>query len=185
MAIVQSARLLTAEEFGDMPDPGYPTELFEGKVVALPQPKPRHGKVCARVGYLLVKHADEHDLGQVMSNDTGVITERDPDTVRGADVSFYSYARVPRGPLPNAYLPVPPELVVEVLSPDDRWPRTMKKVGEYLNVGVLMIVVLDPELGRAHVFASDAGPRMLGADDELTMPGVLGEFRVQVGRFFE
>ena len=34
---------------------------------------------------------DEHDLGHVLSNDSGVITERDPDTVRGADISFYSY----------------------------------------------------------------------------------------------
>lgn len=185
MAIVQSARLLTAEEFGELPDPGYPTELFEGKVVALPPPKPRHGDVCGEATFLLRGYAKEHGLGRVMSNDTGIITERAPDTVRGADVSFYSYARVPRGPLPNTYLPVPPELVVEVLSPDDRWSRTTKKVGEYLNVGVLIVVVLDPESERAHVFESDAAPRVLGADDELTMPGVLGEFRVRVGQFFE
>jgi hypothetical protein len=40
----------------------------------------------------------------VLSNDTGVVTERGPDTVRGADISFYSYARVPKGPLPDRYL---------------------------------------------------------------------------------
>ena len=60
---------------------------------------------------------DEHNLGHVVSNDSGVVTERDPDTVRGADVAFYSYGRVPPGPFPRGYLAVAPELVFEVRSP--------------------------------------------------------------------
>ena len=65
------------------------------------------GQVCYNVAVSDgAIHADDHDLGHVLSNDSGVITERGPDTVRGADVCFYSYERVPKGPLPPGYLDV-------------------------------------------------------------------------------
>src|SRR5438477_11112897 len=118
--------LMTAEEFGSRTDPGYPEELVQGRILTIPPPTPRHGQVCSKVVRLLGVFADEHDLGHVLCNDSGVITERDPDTVRGADVTFYSYARVPKGPIAKGYLAVPPDLVVEVRSSDDRW-------GEFLT----------------------------------------------------
>jgi Uma2 family endonuclease len=40
--------LLTAEEFERMPDPGYPTELVRGRIVAMNPPGFRHGEVCAK-----------------------------------------------------------------------------------------------------------------------------------------
>ena len=84
-------------------------------------PRPRHGQICARIVYLLERFQEDHPLGHVVSNDCGVVTEHNPDTVRGADVAFYSYGRVPPGPLPRGYLTVVPELVFEVRSPTDRW----------------------------------------------------------------
>ena len=128
-ASVTTPALLTAEEFAQRPDPGYPEELVRGRIVPLPMPKPRHGEICNRVGRILGDCAEDRDLGRVLSNDTGVITERGPDTVRGADISFYSFARVPKGPLPDRYLDTPPDLVVEVLSPSDRWPKVLAKGG--------------------------------------------------------
>ena len=97
--------LMTAEEFGQRPDPGYPEELVQGRIVGMPPPDRRHGFVCLKAGRILGNFVDEHDLGRVMSNDSGVITERGPDTVRGADVCYYSYARLPKGPLPRAMGP--------------------------------------------------------------------------------
>ena len=75
----------------------------------------------SRLGESWATYAEEHDLGRVMSNDSGIITERDPDTVRGADVAYYSYARLPKGPLPAGYGPEVPELVIEVRSSGDSW----------------------------------------------------------------
>jgi hypothetical protein len=114
-----------------------------------------------------------------------VITERGPDTVRGADISFYSYQRVPRGPLPAGYLAVAPDLVFEVLSPDDRWREVLRKVAEYLDAGVQVVVVLDPAPRKIHIFEGDEPARILTDQDELTLPWVLGEFRVPVSRFFD
>jgi Uma2 family endonuclease len=177
--------LYTAEEFGRRPDPGYPEELVRGRVVRMPPPGSRHGKVCCNTAFEMRLFLKDHDRGHVLSNDSGVVTEREPDTVRGADVCFYSYERVPKGPLPPGYLDVPPDLVFEVLSPEDRWRKILAKVSEYLMAGVQAVVVLDPERRKVHVFEGDEPTRVLTDQDELTLPSVLGEFRVPVRLFFD
>ncbi len=180
-----SERLLTAEEYWRLPDDGRPTELVRGRVVPVNMPYPRHGEICAQAVYLLRRYLDEHSVGRVVSNDSGVVVERDPDTVRGADVAYFSFQRVPPGPLPRAYLDVVPELIFEVRSPSDRWRDVLTKVGEYLRAGVTVVCVLDETTRRALVFHAEQGPRTLTADEELTFPDVLPEFRVPVGRFFD
>lgn len=177
--------LLTAEQFAQRPDTGYPEELVRGRIVPLGQPTRRHGQICAAATHILYNHAKTHDLGHVLSNDSGVITERGPDTVRGADIAFYSYARLPKGPLPPTCGPEVPELVFEVRSPSDRWPKVLAKVAEYLNAGVLFVVVLDDERREARLYGADGTDRILGPDDELTFPEILGDFRVAVRQFFE
>jgi Uma2 family endonuclease len=177
--------LLTAEEFYQLEDNGQPTELVRGRIVPMNMPAPRHGQICSEIVRILGNYAKQHGLGHVLSNDSGVITERDPDTVRGADVAFYSYARLPKGPIPKGYLSVVPELIFEVLSPDDRWPRVLAKVTEYLNAGVQVVVVLDPETETLELYSADQRPRTLEADDDLVLPAVLGDFRIAVRRFLE
>jgi Uma2 family endonuclease len=177
--------LMTAEEFGRRPDPGYPEELVRGRIVAMPPPDRRHGRTCLKAGRVLGNFVEEHDLGRVMSNDSGVITEHDPDTVRGADVAYYSYARLPKGPLPEGYGPEVPELVIEVRSSGDSWRDILLKVVEYLGAGVLKVIVLDPRSRKAHIYSVDQDPEVLGPEDELTVPELLGEFRVRVGQLFD
>jgi Uma2 family endonuclease len=177
--------LMTAEQFGKRPDPGYPEELVRGRVVSISPPFRRHGQVCSKADRIIGSYVENLDLGHVLTNDSGVITERNPDTVRGADVAFYSFDRLPRGALPASYGPELPELVIEVLSPSDRWPRVLAKVAEYLEAGVTFVVVLDDEHRQTHVYAADEPVRVLNSDSELALPDVLGEFRVRVAKFFE
>ena len=151
----------------------------------MPPPDRRHGYVCLKAGRIFGDFVDQHDLGRVMSNDSGVITERDPDTVRGADVAYYSYTRLPKGPLPTGYGPEVPELIVEVRSACDSWREILEKITEYLRAGVLIVVVLDPASQTAHLFNAVDPPGTLGAEDELVVPNILEGFRVRVGRFFE
>jgi Uma2 family endonuclease len=134
---------------------------------------------------LLQRYLDDHPLGRVVSNDAAVITERDPDTVRGPDVAYYSYQRVPKGPLPLGYLHIAPELVFEVRSPSERWRDIHRKVVEYFEAGIIVVCVLDEDNLSANVFAADSNPRIVGPDQELNLPEVLPEFRVLVRRFFE
>jgi Uma2 family endonuclease len=177
--------LLTADEFRRLPDDGVPKELVRGRVVPMNVPAPRHGQICVRIVRVLGRFLDDDDLGHLVSNDSGVVTERHPDTVRGVDVAFYSYARVPRGPFPEGYLDVVPELVFEVCSPTDRWREVRAKAMEYLQAGVTTVCVLDPARQVVHAYNNDAPDRLFQADDELTLPEVLGDFRAPVRSFFE
>ncbi len=177
-------KLMTAEEYALLPDTGFPTELVRGQVIGMNPPRSRHGQVCANACFHLRLFARDHDVGHVLSNDSGVITERDPDTVRGADIAFYAYAKVPKGRL-QGYLPVPPDVVIEVLSPDDRPGRVAAKVQEYLNVGVTTVVVLDTEDDLALVYQAGQPTLELGIEDRLRLPAISPEFDLPVSVFFD
>ncbi len=176
--------LLTAEQFARLPDPGVPTELVRGRIVTLSLPTPRHGQICSKIDRIVGNHAEERKLGHAIVNDSAVVTERDPDTVRGGDVAFYSYSRVPPGPLPSGYLDVVPELIFEVRSPSDRWSRVLAKVSEYLDAGVSVVCVLDQSSETVQVYRMEELPQTLHGDDDLHLPDILGDLQVPVGRFF-
>ena len=178
--------LMTAEEYAELPDPhGYPTELVKGVMKTMAPPRPRHGRICARVSYYLQRYLEDHEIGQVMTNDSGVVTERDPDTVRGADVAYYSFERVPKGPLPAGLLEVAPDVVFEVLSPTDRWSDVQVKVEEYLDAGVRAVCVVDDDTRSIHTFRREQPIRVTKGSEEFTLPDVLSGWSLTANRFFE
>jgi Uma2 family endonuclease len=177
--------LMTAEEYLLLPDDGTPNELVRGRVVPVNMPKPRHGEICANIVFLLGSFAREHGLGRVICNDSGVITERDPDTVRGADVAFYSYLRMPKGPAPRGYPAMAPDLVFEVRSPGDRWRDILEKVLEYLDAGVTEVCVVDEVQQTIHLYSAEQPDRILTADEELSLPDILGDLRLKVQQLFD
>lgn len=142
----------------------------------------RHGTISHRASQLLGDFVQANDLGWIAINDTFVPTG--PDTVRGADVLYVSYARVPKENPPDD-LAVAPELVIEVRSPTDRWTDMLAKMLEYIAAGVDVVVILDPKTKSASVYRGDDRQDIFESDDELTLPDVLPGFAVPVARFFE
>jgi Uma2 family endonuclease len=127
-------------------------------------------------------------LGRVLSNDSGVITERQPDSLRGADVAYYSYGRVPRGRIdPRIYLEAAPDVIFEVRSPDDRTSEVLEKVAEYLQADVQCACVFDTLHESVSVYedTADAPMLMLNVDDTLALRHIHEDFRVRVGEFFD
>lgn len=185
MTTTTTPTLMTAEEFRLMPDNGKLMELVRGVPVEMSLPTPRHGEICVNTSYLLRRFLDDQPLGRVVGNDSAVITQRGPDTVRGPDVSYYSFERVPRGPLPLGYLDVAPDVAFEVRSPSDRWADIRNKVNEFLNAGVRLVCVLDEQTGAAHVNPADRPGYPVAADGDLDLSEVLPGFRVPLRRFFE
>lgn len=175
--------LLTADEFAAR-YANVHAELVQGVVKESPVPWPKHGKACLNVAGELWSFLRTHDLGHAMSNDSWVRTATNPDTVRGSDVCFFSYERLPKGEVPDGLLPVVPDLVFEVRSPSDRWNDIFIKVGEYLNAGVRVVVVLDAKTASATVYRPDELQQTLHNGDELTLPDVLPGFAVRVSSLF-
>ncbi len=177
-------KLLTAEEYFQRADKPEYSELVRGVIVSMTPPGFRHGLVCLQAGYLLKRYLEEHDVGRVISNDGGIVTQRDPDSVRGGDVSFYSFDRLPREVTPAGYPVSSPNILFEVHSPHDRWSEIHKRTAEYLKAGVELVCVLVPESSSAHVFYPDRPGVILAGDEELTLPAPLDEFRTPVSAFF-
>jgi len=123
------AHLLTAEEFAKLPDHEHWCELVAGRVVRLSPPGFRHGRVAMAFGSLLLQHVKAHGLG-IVCIESGYKLASNPDTVRGPDVSFVDRARLPPGELPAGFWIGPPDLAVEVLSPDDRPGEIRAKADE-------------------------------------------------------
>ncbi len=178
-------KLLSAEQFLLLPDDGVPKELVRGRIVTMKVPAPRHGYFCALGVEFYAPFVRQQDSGRFMTNDSGVITERDPDTVRGPDVSYYSFKRLPKGPIPDGYLNVAPDAAWEIRSPTDNWVKTMAKVNELLNAGVEVVCVLDPRTESITVCTTDGPPRVLYKGDVLSLPTIFPGFDLPVTRFFE
>lgn len=166
-------RLMTGEELFQRPDLN-PCELVNGRVVPLSPAGDIHGKVELRLGSKLLDYADESGRGVAMSGEVGIWIRRDPDTVRGADLLFISHERyAQRGT--SGFLDVPPELVVEVLSPRDRWSEVLEKLADYFEAGVDRVWVVNPKrrLISSYRSLSEIGHFEAGetlADEEL-LPG--------------
>jgi Uma2 family endonuclease len=182
MATIEA--LITAEEFLDMPDDGRLTELVKGRIIEMTPPGRPHGLICLEVGGILRDFLISHKLGRAVGNDSAFITRRNPDSVRGPDVSFYRNDQIPEHPHDPRWKGVPP-LVVEVLSPSDTWREILAKVSDYLEVGVTVACVVDPDNNTVQVFRADRHPEILSGDMELKLPDILGdEFAVPVSKFF-
>ncbi len=175
--------LMTADEFTARYAHRH-AELVAGIVKEYPVPHLKHGKICATITALIWHHVSQADLGHVMGNDSWIKTGSNPDTVRGADVCFFSYERLPKGDVPEGLLPVVPDLVVEVRSPTERWVNVYAKVAEYLEAEVRVVVILDPGTTSASVYRENEFQQLFYNGDELTLPDVLPGFTVAVSRLF-
>jgi Uma2 family endonuclease len=185
--VAATTQKMTAEEFCDwVHRPENDNKWFElvrGEVIELPPPFKRHGAVCVRVSTLLSLFVEAQPRGYVTGNDSGVILERDPDTVRGPDVAVYDDAQE-FSDLHPKYGEVPPRLAVEVLSPSDKWTNVMRKVTDYLRSGVGLVWVIDPEARTVTACKSGLAPVLLEENQEVTGDEALPGFRCRVGDFF-
>jgi Uma2 family endonuclease len=187
MATLTGKKLMTAEEFfafaNQTENRDRHFELERGEVVEVSRPGERHGFVCLNVGGILRNYAFERRKGYACSNDTGLILARGPDTVRGPDVLYYDEVRR-YDELQVRYSEQLPKLTVEVLSPNDKWGKVMRRIAHFLARGIARVWLVDPEDRSVTVYQANQIPQVFEGDDELTDPEVLPGFRCRVANFF-
>lgn len=181
------ATVMTASEFWDWVhrpenrDRHY--ELERGKVVEVSRPGEVHGVVCGNVVWILGGYIRQRRKGYICANDTGIIWECDPDTVKGPDVFFYDNNRA-FGELNPKWTEEVPALVVEVRSPNDRMSKISRRISQFLLWGVPLVWLVDPEDQTVTIYRRDRPHEVLESDHELTGDGVLPDFRCGVAEFF-
>ena len=172
---------MTADEFYDFVErPENRARSFElvREVIEVSRRDAPHGFICGNA-----KTARQpHSKGYIVSNDTGVILERDPDTVRGPDVAYYEDV-VNFDELPEKWGDIAPRLAIEVLSPNDLARYITEKINDYLDNGVELVWVIDPE-SRTVTIYSKTGVKKLTEKDTLTGGDVLPSFRCKVSDLF-
>ncbi|MGH7570374.1 MAG: Uma2 family endonuclease [Gemmatimonadota bacterium] len=176
--------LLTLEEYERLPDDGYRDELVRGRLVREPLPGGIHDWVAGNLFRSLDRYAEQHSLGHV-AFDTGFLLSRDPPTVRGPDVAFLAWERIPSEGPPKGFWETAPDLAVEVLSMSNRAAEINDKVLEYLGAGTRLVWVVDPETRCVTVYRSRKDVQVLTTDDALDGADVLPGFRLPLSELFD
>lgn len=174
---------LTADELLRLNLPDKRTELVRGVLVVREPAGYRHGEVAARLAKVLMDQVDREDLGRVLAAETGFKLTTDPDTVRAPDVAFIARHRLPDPP-PAGYAELAPDLVAEVLSPDDRPGEVLAKVADWLSAGTRLVWVVDPVRRNARVYRADGSESLLEEREVLDGENVLPGFACQLGTIF-
>ena len=140
---VSEPEVLTADEFWELPEPahGGRMELVAGRVVTEMPVGEVHAFLAVRLASMLLAFVTQHRLGRVYV-ELGHRLFNDPDTVRAPDVSFLP--RKPETPVSVTYVNGPPELAVEIMSPEDRESDVALKVEEYLDAGSRRVWIVRP-----------------------------------------
>lgn len=176
---------MTAAELLELPDDGQRYELIAGELRAMPPTGEEHGSITAIFAGSLQPYVQSRHLGIVLAGETGFLISTEPDTVRAADVAFVGRERVEAGGRLRGYRRGAPDLVVEIISPSDRYTDVEDKVAEWFEGGAGMVIVVNPRRRTVAVYRSPIDVRILTEADALDGADVVPGWRLPVAAIFE
>jgi Uma2 family endonuclease len=181
-------RLLTIADVAILPSQ-LPTgdvkyELDDGRLVIMAPPGDIHGAAQLKIASELLLQGERQGHGKART-EVAVILRRNPDRLVGPDAAFIANRSLPLRHSAEGYLETIPELVVEVRSKNDTQPRIDRKVGEYLNAGVVVVWVLDPDTRTVTICRQGEQPQRLSATDTLKVPDLIPGFQVAIAALFD
>jgi Uma2 family endonuclease len=176
---VETKVYYTPEDLLAMPD-GQSYELVDGQLVERKMGF-ESGWVGSRLLVRLGRYGEEHELGDAVSSEVGYqCFPHRPGLVRKPDVSFVRHGRLPGAALPKGWARIPPDLAVEVVSPNDLYEELEEKLDDYEKAGVPLIWVISPKSRKVMVYRADGSVSRLREDDELSGEDVIPGFRCPI-----
>ncbi|MCC5630092.1 Uma2 family endonuclease [Nostoc sphaeroides CHAB 2801] len=157
--ILQAKNQLTLQEFLNLsPGEGDITyELVDGQAIPKMSPKFFHAKLT-RVLLNLIEQSCE-GKGEVCPEWAVALTRRGRDWMPIPDILYISYESLPANWDENEACPVPPDLVIEIISPGQTFGQMAAKAKDYLDAKVLRVWVVDSKARSITVFYPDAAPQ--------------------------
>lgn len=145
-----------------------------------------HAALTVQWSHVLKSFAAAHRMPGRVLVEAGVYTQSSPLSARAPDVAYISLERLPKLPA-KGFLDVMPELLVEIISPDNGWSDTFEKIYEYFERGAQLVWIADPFLREVRTFSSPRDVQVLRAanGDSLTGDQVLPGFSASVADMFE
>ena len=177
-------QLVTADELLVMPDDGFRYELVRGELTKMPPAGYEHCKIANAITWRLSAHVAARELGDVLIAEPGFVLASDPDHVRVPDAAFVRKERADTVSNARGFFRGPPDLAIEVVSPNDRYTDVNEKVADYLVAGTLAVIVVDPRRRTATVHRSTAAPVELAESDTLEVGDVVPGWQMAVRDIF-
>jgi Uma2 family endonuclease len=175
---------LTAYEFWQLPDSGVRRELMRGEVIEIMPLGGQHGGIAVILAMLL-RLWTKRTIGGYVGVEAGYTLARDPDTVRGPDVSYVRAERIPSTGVPEGFWDLAPDLAVEVVSPSETAEEVREKVRDFLHAGTPLVWTIYPRTREVIVHTLDGIARTYDIDDTLEFTDVLPGFTCSVAELFE
>lgn len=173
---------LTVDEFLSLPETEPPSELIDGEVVQKVSPNLKHGVLALEVGALLREHVRPRRAGVV-----GVEVRhlaRGIERIYLPDVHVTLTGRVPSEAWRGGPIEVPPDLAIEILSPDDRASLTLDRIDFYFRVGVRLVWIVDPERGTVGAYRPGQAGTVHRPPEVIDASPVLPDFRLDLATLF-
>lgn len=175
---------MTVDDFAEYAAKHGRCELIRGEVRDMSPTGSRHGIITARLHYHICRHVYENDLGEVLAAETGFrLDDNGKPTVRAPDIAFVAKARA-AAMQTSAFAPIAPDLAVETISPNDSASEVNEKTQWWLDQGVQLVWVVDPENDCVTVHHPDRRARCLRVDETLEGDGVLPGFTLELSELF-
>jgi Uma2 family endonuclease len=156
---------MTVEEFHEHRFPDGKVELVRGVPRVREPAGGPHGWVQSNLAALLIPFVNERGLGRVFNDGVGFELIALPRTVRNPDTSFVRAERLPAAGLPRGFIPMAPDLAVEILSPDEAAWELEEKLDDYRAAGTPLIWVIDPNRRTVMIVSADVPVRWLRGNE--------------------
>ena len=183
MAISVPARRLTLDEFLALPEAEPPLELEpDGTVAEKVSPKGRH----STLQYTLTAHINRFAQPVRLAFAFPELRVTFGGVSRIPDVAVYRWDRVPRTPdgrVADDFL-TPPDMAVEIVSPDQRVTALIRRCLWYVANGVRIALLVDPHDESVLLFRAGADMVVLRGADAIDLTDVLPRFTHTVGELF-
>jgi Uma2 family endonuclease len=180
MATVKSPA--TIEDLERLVDSECRYDLIRGELIEMAPAGGAHGEIAAGIIGRLGNHVTANQLGRVYTSETGFVLARQPDVVLASDAAFISSDRVPERQC--GFYEIAPDLTIEIMPLDDSFRYLRGKVMEYLDAGVRLVWIVDPERQTITTYEADRTARILTINDTLDSGDVLPGLSVPVADIF-
>jgi Uma2 family endonuclease len=182
MAVIP--KLMTAEELIRLPGGRARHELVRGVLRTMPLATMPEACVTSKISQSLWPQTEDRRLGALV-NGFGFLLTSDPDTVRAPDVGFISRERLDAAGNVPGYFPGAPDLVVEVIAPDDLYLDVHDKIADWLEHGTRVVFVVNPSRRTVAVHRRGPSFQILSVDDVLTAEDVVPGWSMAVRDLFD
>ncbi len=156
---------LTLEEFLTLPEGDITYEFVDGEAKPKMSPKRFHSKLTLVLALLLNQWSQ--NLGEVGIEWAVTLKRNGKDWLPIPDLLYISYTRLNRDVVIDEACPVPPELAIEIISPDQTFAEMTEKATDYLKAGVLRVWVVDAKAKAITIFYANTPPQTKRGNDIL------------------